>query len=185
MSGARGARESEDKETMMRLEGHRRGAVPSPLGRVLGVLALAAVSLGALAGAASSGVARTALETDSVPTAAVAAISSSPDALPALAPALLAAPECPAGHLPVLRNSVRPAAGERGASSPEAALRLARPDLGGVSQHPWFGGASGGPVWMVASTETFLATRHPDGGWFVSPSAFVGCKSLPSAVRGR
>jgi hypothetical protein len=87
-----------------------------------------------------------------------------------------AAPQCPAGQIPILRNTSQPT-GRSGPPTPEAALRLAHPSVGAFTAYPWFERASSaGPVWLVAGGETFLALRLPDGGWFVTRSTFVGCR---------
>ena len=40
------------------------------------------------------------------------------------------------------------------------------------------------PVWIVAGTDTFMATILPDGTWFVSPAKFVRCMD-PQEVRNQ
>lgn len=87
-----------------------------------------------------------------------------------------AAPQCPTGQIPILKNASQPTS-RSGAATPEIALRVARPSIGAFTSYPWFERAdSAGPVWLVAGTETFLALRLPDAGWFVTPSTFAGCR---------
>jgi hypothetical protein len=64
-----------------------------------------------------------------------------------------------------------------GGATPEAALRSANPTITNVSLFPMgMGTDSKAPVWIVAGTDTFVATSLPDGTWFVSPAKFLRCR---------
>ncbi len=165
-----------------------RGAARSAITEPAAPLRLLAGALGAvllLALVATTVAAHTVAEAAIATGVSSSAITQAPLSVSGdTAAATTSAPQCPDGQLPVLQNAVHPAAGTRsGPASPEAALRASRPALGPVSMYPWFPqvASSRGPVWIVAGNETFLATALPDGGWFVSPSKFVGCKSLPDS----
>ena len=94
------------------------------------------------------------------------------------------APSCPVDQLPVLQTGPRLPITAGGAVSPDSALRRLKPDIGSFAAYPWFGAASArGPVWFVASTETFIATALPDGTWVATTARFVGCRSLPANGR--
>ena len=77
----------------------------------------------------------------------------------------------------------RGATAANGGATPEAAFRRANP---GVEQFSMFPGGtiSNAPVWIVAGSETFIATILTDGTWFVSPAKFLGCRD-PQEVQTR
>jgi hypothetical protein len=62
-----------------------------------------------------------------------------------------------------------------GGATPEAAFRKANPTIVEFSLFP-MGRLPGAPVWIVAGSETFIASALADGTWFVSPARFVGCR---------
>jgi hypothetical protein len=70
---------------------------------------------------------------------------------------------------------------ENGGVTPEAAFKAANPGIARFSAFP-MGKDPKAPVWIVAGSETFVATILPDGTWFVSPAKFVGCRD-PREVR--
>jgi hypothetical protein len=61
-----------------------------------------------------------------------------------------------------------------GGATPEAAFRAANPTIDQFSMFP-MGNHPKAPVWIVAGTDTFMATILTDGTWFVSPAKFVRC----------
>jgi len=67
-------------------------------------------------------------------------------------------------------------------ATPEAAFRKANPSIVQFSMYPM--GKDPAPVWIVAGSETFVATSLPDGTWFVSPAKFVECRD-PQEVLSR
>jgi hypothetical protein len=77
----------------------------------------------------------------------------------------------------------RGATAANGGATPEAAFRRANP---GVEQFSMFPGGtiSNAPVWIVAGSETFIATILTDGTWFVSPAKFLGCRDPQEVQRG-
>jgi hypothetical protein len=60
-----------------------------------------------------------------------------------------------------------------GGATPEAAFRSAYPAIRDFELFP-----SQAPVWIVAGTDTYLATILPDETWFISPAKFVRCVSF-------
>jgi len=70
-----------------------------------------------------------------------------------------------------------------GGATPEAAFRRANPGIEQFSMFPG-GTISNAPVWIVAGSETFMATVLTDGTWFVSPAKFLGCRD-PQEVQRR
>jgi hypothetical protein len=64
---------------------------------------------------------------------------------------------------------------ENGGATPEAAFRAANPTITHYSLFP-MGGDAKAPVWIVAGSQTFIATILGDGTWFVSPATFNGCR---------
>jgi hypothetical protein len=70
-----------------------------------------------------------------------------------------------------------------GGATPEAAFRKANPTIVEFSMHP-MGKDPKAPVWIVAGSETFMATILTDGTWFVSPAKFLGCRD-PQEVQRR
>jgi hypothetical protein len=70
-----------------------------------------------------------------------------------------------------------------GGATPEAALKTANPGIVLFSMFP-MGRDPKAPVWIVAGSETFIATILTDGTWFVSPAKFLGCRD-PQEVQTR
>lgn len=94
--------------------------------------------------------------------------------------AALEVPTCEKGSLPILDTGVRsPTVDGKGAASPEAAIRLLRPGVAEFSARPWFG--ESGPLWIAAGSETFFASRAPEGGWVVATAEFRGCRAIPAS----
>jgi hypothetical protein len=61
-------------------------------------------------------------------------------------------------------------------ATPEAAFRKAYPGIEQFSTSSFATNISRAPVWIVAGSETFIATALSDGLWFVSPAKFVQCR---------
>ena len=70
-----------------------------------------------------------------------------------------------------------------GVATPEAAFRRANPGVEQFSMYP-MGKDPKAPVWIVAGSETFIATILTDGTWFVSSAKFLGCRD-PQEVQSR
>jgi hypothetical protein len=70
-----------------------------------------------------------------------------------------------------------------GGATPEAALRRTNPGIEQFSMLP-MGKDPKAPVWIVAGSETFIATILTDGTWFVSPAKFLGCRDPQEVQRG-
>jgi hypothetical protein len=69
----------------------------------------------------------------------------------------------------------RGATAANGGATPEAAFKKANPGIEQSSMLP-MGKDPKAPVWIVAGSETFIATILTDGTWFVSPAKFLGCR---------
>ena len=76
-----------------------------------------------------------------------------------------------------------PRGATNGGATPEAAFRAANPTIDHFSMFP-LGNDPTVPVWIVAGTDTFMATILTDGTWFVSPAKFVRCMD-PREVRSK
>jgi hypothetical protein len=70
-----------------------------------------------------------------------------------------------------------------GGAAPEAAFRKANPTIVQFSMYP-MGKDPKAPVWIVAGSETFIATILTDGTWFVSSAKFLGCRDPQEVQRG-
>jgi hypothetical protein len=70
-----------------------------------------------------------------------------------------------------------------GGPTPEAAFRGANPTIVHFSMFP-MGRDPKAPVWIVAGSDTFIATILTDGTWFVSPAKLSGCRD-PQEVQTR
>jgi hypothetical protein len=70
-----------------------------------------------------------------------------------------------------------------GGATPEAAFRKANPTIVQFSMFP-MGKDPKAPVWIVAGSETFIATILTDGTWFVSSAKFLGCRDPQEVQRG-
>ena len=77
----------------------------------------------------------------------------------------------------------RGATAANGGATPEAAFRSANPGIEQFSMLP-MGKDPKAPVWIVAGSETFIATILTDGTWFVSPAKLVGCRDPQEVQRG-
>jgi hypothetical protein len=71
-----------------------------------------------------------------------------------------------------------------GGATPEAAFRAANPTIQQFSQFP-MGKDPKAPVWIVAGSNTFIATILTDGTWFVSPAKFVKCTDPQEVMKPR
>ncbi len=69
-----------------------------------------------------------------------------------------------------------------GGATPEAAFRAANPTIDRFSMFP-LGNDPKAPVWIVAGTDTFIATILTDGTWFVSPAKLVRCMDPQEVAR--
>ena len=87
------------------------------------------------------------------------------------------APDCANGS-PVVENRKFPQGVTHGAATAEAAFREENPNVGEFAMFPFSATLANGPVWIVAGTDTFVATILPDGSWFLSPAKFIRCRSL-------
>ena len=79
-------------------------------------------------------------------------------------------PEC----LRLMDIATFPRGATNGGATPEAAFRAANPTIDQFSMFP-LGNDPTVPVWIVAGTDTFMATMLTDGTWFVSPAKLVRC----------
>ena len=70
-----------------------------------------------------------------------------------------------------------------GGATPEAAFRVANPTIAQFAMFP-MGKDPKAAVWIVAGSQTFIATILTDGTWFVSPAQFTGCRD-PQQVQTR
>jgi hypothetical protein len=77
----------------------------------------------------------------------------------------------------------RGATAANGGATPEAAFRSANPGIEQFSMLP-MGKDPKAAVWIVAGSETFIATILTDATWFVSPAKFLGCRD-PQEVQRR
>jgi len=77
----------------------------------------------------------------------------------------------------------RGATAANGGATPEAAFRMANPGIEQFSMLP-MGKDPKAPVWIVAGSETFIATVLTDGTWFVSTAKFLGCRDPQEVQRG-
>lgn len=88
---------------------------------------------------------------------------------------------CAPGEVPVLDISMPPPPGDqpgRGAASPEAAFRRARPDVSHFTLTPT-GISPSAPVWIAADNDTFVAVLlgTPGGdNWFAYPAKLLRCQ---------
>jgi hypothetical protein len=69
-----------------------------------------------------------------------------------------------------------------GGATPEAAFRTENPTIDRFSMFP-LGNDPKSPVWIVAGTDTFMATILTDGTWFVSPAKLVRCMDPREVTR--
>jgi hypothetical protein len=86
-------------------------------------------------------------------------------------------------HLDIARFPQGATDGNSGAT-PEAAFRKAYPGIERFSTFSFATNLPNAPVWIVAGSETFIATSLSDGTWFVSPAKFVQCRD-PQEVRNQ
>lgn len=86
------------------------------------------------------------------------------------------APDCTNGS-PLADIARFPQGATHGGATPAAAFQSDYPTVGSFELFP-YGSLSDGPVWIVAGTDTYVATILPDGTWFVSPAKFVRCISF-------
>ena len=70
---------------------------------------------------------------------------------------------------------------KNGGATPEDALRRENPAITRFTLFP-MGKDPKAPVWIVAGSDTFVATILTDGTWFVSPARFVRCRD-PREIR--
>src|SRR5687767_5342352 len=70
------------------------------------------------------------------------------------------------------------------AATPEAAFRKAYPGIEQFSTFSFATSIPSAPVWIVAGSDTFIATALSDGTWFVSPATFVQCRD-PQEVQSQ
>jgi len=111
-----------------------------------------------------------------------------------IANALMGSPVCPVGQLPWIAISHPSPPGDlpgTGAASADAAVRRANPTVTEFMMYPWGDSQpargddprirGGGPVWIVAGSETFVAQAPGRAGdannWFAYPAKFMGCKA--------
>jgi hypothetical protein len=85
-------------------------------------------------------------------------------------------PDCTNGS-PLIDNARYPQGATHGDATPEAAFRSAYPGTPDFELFP-YGLSPKAPVWIVAGTDTYMATILQDGTWFISPSKFVRCISF-------
>jgi len=86
------------------------------------------------------------------------------------------APDCTNGS-PNVDIARFPQGTTHGGATPEAAFRSAYPGIPEFELFP-YGSSPQAPVWIVAGTDTYIATILPDGTWFISPAKFVRCVSF-------
>jgi hypothetical protein len=85
------------------------------------------------------------------------------------------------GRLPNCLRHIDAARFDRGATdsnsgaTPEEAFRKAYPAIVEFSTESFATNIPKAPVWIVAGSETFIASILPDGTWYVSPAKFVQC----------
>jgi hypothetical protein len=85
------------------------------------------------------------------------------------------APWC-ANGTPLMDIARFPQDTTHGGATPEAAFRSAYPAVRDFELFP-YGLSAQAPVWIVAGTDTYLATTLLDETWFISPAKFVRCTS--------
>jgi len=86
------------------------------------------------------------------------------------------APDCTNGS-PLMDIARFPQPTTHGGATPEAAFRSAYPAIRDFELFP-YGLLPQAPVWIVAGTDTYLASILPDETWFISPAKFVRCVSF-------
>jgi hypothetical protein len=86
------------------------------------------------------------------------------------------APDCTNGS-PLMDIAKFPQGTTHGGATPEAAFRSAYPAIRDFELFP-YGSLPQAPVWIVAGTDTYLASILPDETWFISPGKFVRCVSF-------
>jgi hypothetical protein len=86
------------------------------------------------------------------------------------------APDCTNGT-PLMDIARFPQGTTHGGATPTAAFQTEYPTVGSFDLFP-YGSLVNAPVWIVAGTDTYLASILPDGTWFVSPAKFVRCVSF-------
>ena len=86
------------------------------------------------------------------------------------------APDCTNGS-PNVDLARFPQGTTHGGATPTVAFQTEYPTVGSFELFP-FGSLVNAPVWIVAGTDTYIATILPDGTWFVSPAKFVRCISF-------
>jgi hypothetical protein len=114
-------------------------------------------------------------ESSATPSATVSTRSATP--APSASVTVIVPTDCPPETTPELKIDRYPQGSDRGAATPSAAFAAAYP----TAQAPAFYkfGTNPAPVWIVAEGRTYVATILPDGSWFVSSAAFVGCHPVP------
>ena len=85
-------------------------------------------------------------------------------------------PDCTNGS-PLMDIARFPRGATHGDAAPEAAFRSAYPGIPDFELFP-YGSSPQAPVWIVAGTDTYMATILQDGTWFISPAKFVRCISF-------
>jgi hypothetical protein len=85
-------------------------------------------------------------------------------------------PDCTNGS-PLMDIARFPQGTTHGGATPEAAFRSAYPTIRDFELFP-YGLSPQAPVWIVAGTDTYLASVLPDETWFISPAKFVRCVSF-------
>jgi hypothetical protein len=86
------------------------------------------------------------------------------------------APDCTNGS-PNVDLARFPQGTTHGGPTPAAAFQSDYPTVASFELFP-YGSLVNAPVWIVAGTDTYIATILPDGTWFVSPAKFVRCISF-------
>jgi len=86
------------------------------------------------------------------------------------------APDCTNGT-PLMDIARFPQGTTHGGATPEAAFRSAYPAIRDFELFP-YGLLPQAPIWIVAGTDTYIATILPDETWFISPAKFVRCISF-------
>jgi hypothetical protein len=86
------------------------------------------------------------------------------------------APDCTNGT-PLMDNAKYPQPTTHGGATPAAAFQSEYPTVRSFELFP-YGALVSAPVWIVAGTDTYVATILPDGTWFISPAKFVRCISF-------
>jgi len=85
-------------------------------------------------------------------------------------------PDCTNGS-PLMDNARFPRGATHGGATPAAAFQNEYPTVQSFELFP-YGSSPQAPVWIVAGTDTYIATILPDGTWFISAAKFVRCVSF-------